>query len=97
MSRTFLLFNFNIINITNKNNSKENEDELNASKIPKSEFNKNNLYEITLKDNSYFSQIQPDEIDKSLKINKPYNNRVKNNLNDLKEFNSNDNSFAKVF
>lgn len=87
-----------------ENNSKESNEDSNASKIPKSEFNRNNLKELLNKDNSnYFSQTDENDImiNSNLislpnQINQK-NNKLNNNFNDLKDFNSNDNSFTKTF
>lgn len=91
-----------------ENNSKESNEDLNAYKIPKTDFNKNNLQELLNKDNpQYFEEItQPDENIS----NKPINNlislpnqinlnrdNINNDFSGLKEFNSNDKSITRTF
>ena len=85
-------------------NRKESNEEWNASKIPKTDFNKNNLIEMTNRETNskYFSKSQPDENESNLICftvgnYKDAENKDNNNLNDLKEFNSNDSSFARTF
>lgn len=90
-----------------ENNSKESNEDLNAYKIPKTDFNKNNLKELLNKDNpQYFYETSQTEENESNKLsnilislpNQIQNkNNSKNNFNDLKEFNSNDNSFTRTF
>jgi len=97
-----LNYNYNEDDIE-ENNSKESNEEWNASKIPQSDFNQNNLIEITKREtkSKIFSKSQPDENESNLISftveNSNYEDRKINNLNGLKEFNFSDNSFARTF
>lgn len=99
-------YNYNEDDI-DENNSKESNEDWNASKIPKSDFNKNKLIEITKRETNskYFSKSQPDENHNVNENNLVsftignYQNTKKNinSLNELKEFSSSDSYFGKDF
>jgi len=94
-------YNYNELDLE-ENNSKESNDDYNAFKIPTSDFNKNNLNKIPNKEGiEYFSENISEELYQTNLISTSrkdtYPKTKINPLNELKEFNSNDNSFTKTF